>query len=63
MLTASVSGTDMLLATPSQTLQRYGRAEIRVNHEFVEMISEDEKGLRLDLTRLHQVQAIAEKAA
>ena len=27
--------------------------------EFVEMISEDEKGLRLDLTRLHQVQAIA----
>lgn len=59
MLTASVSGTDMLLATPSLTLQRYGRGEIRTNHEFVEMISEDEEGLRLDLTRLHQVQPLA----
>jgi inward rectifier potassium channel len=58
MLTASVSGTDMLLASPSQSLQRYGRAEIRTDHEFVEMISEDETGLRLDLTRLHQVQPI-----
>lgn len=59
MLTANVSGTDMLLATPSLTLQRYGRAEIRVDHEYVEMISEDEKGLRLDLSRLHKVQPIA----
>jgi inward rectifier potassium channel len=58
MLTASVSGTDMLLATPSLTLQRYGRAEIRKDYEFVEMISEDEKGLRLDLARLHQVQPL-----
>jgi inward rectifier potassium channel len=58
MLTASVSGTDMLLAAPSLTLQRYGRAEIRTDHEFLEMISEDERGLRLDLTRLHQVQPI-----
>ncbi len=58
MLTANVSGTDMLLATPSLTLQRYGRAEICVDHEYVEMISEDEKGLRLDLSRLHQVKPI-----
>jgi inward rectifier potassium channel len=59
MLTASVSGTDMLLATPSQTLQRYGRDDIRPDYEFAEMISEDDKGLRLDLTRLHQVHPIA----
>ncbi|MGN6059061.1 MAG: ion channel [Sphingomicrobium sp.] len=59
MLTANVSGTDMLLATPSLTLQRYGRADIRRDHEFLEMIAEDEKGLRLDLTRLHQVQPLA----
>ena len=58
MLTANVSGTDMLLATPSQSVQRYGRAEIYRDHEYVEMISEDEKGLRLDLTRLHQVHPI-----
>ena len=58
MLTANVSGTDMLLATPSLTLQRYGRREICVDHEYVEMISEDEKGLRLDLSRLHQVKPI-----
>lgn len=59
MLTANVSGTDMLLATPSLTLQRYGHAEIRLDHEYVEMISEDEQGLRLDLTRLHQVKPIS----
>jgi inward rectifier potassium channel len=58
MLTASVSGTDMLLATPSQTLKRYGREDIRPDYEFAEMISEDDKGLRLDLTRLHQVHPI-----
>jgi inward rectifier potassium channel len=60
MLTANISGTDMLLASPSLTLQRYLRAEIRVDYEFVEMISEDEKGLCLNLTHLHEVQPIAE---
>lgn len=59
LLTASVSGTDMLLASPSLQLQRYGRSDIRADHEFVEMISEDDKGLRLDLTRFHQVQPIS----
>ena len=52
LLTASVSGTDTLLASPSQSLQRYGRGEIFLDHEFMEMISEDEKGLCLDLERL-----------
>jgi inward rectifier potassium channel len=59
LLTASVGGTDMLLASPSQTLQRYGRNEIRADHEFVEMISEDEDGICLDLAHLHEVQPIA----
>jgi inward rectifier potassium channel len=58
LLTASVSGTDMLLASPSQALQRYGRDEIRVDHEFVEMVSEDEDGICLDLTRLHEAEPI-----
>jgi len=60
LLTASVSGTDTLLASPSQSLQRYGRGEIFLDHEFMEMISEDEKGLCLDLERLHQVRPIAD---
>jgi inward rectifier potassium channel len=59
LLTASVSGTDMLLASPSQAVQRYGREEIMADHEFVEMISEDEEGICLDLALLHEVQPIA----
>jgi inward rectifier potassium channel len=58
LLTATVSGTDTLLASPSQALQRYGRDEIRLDHEFIEMISEDEDGLCLDLKHLHEVQPI-----
>jgi inward rectifier potassium channel len=58
ILTASISGTDMLLASPSQSLQRYGRPDIRPDHEFVEMISEDEQGLCLDLSRFHEVHPI-----
>lgn len=58
MLTASVSGTDMLLASPSLSLQRYGRSDIRPDHDFVDVISEDESGLRLDLKRFHEVQPI-----
>jgi inward rectifier potassium channel len=58
LLTASVSGTDMLLASPSLSLQRYGRGDIRPDHDFVDMISEDERGLRLDLKRFHEVQPI-----
>lgn len=60
LLTASVGGTDTLLASPSQSLQRYGRGEILKDHEFVEMISEDEDGICLDLGNLHKTQPIAE---
>lgn len=58
LLTASVGGTDMLLASPSQSVQRYGRDDILADHEFVEMISEDDEGLCLDLSLLHEVQPI-----
>jgi len=59
LLTASVSGTDMLLASPSHAVQRYGREEIWADHEFVEMISEDEGGICLDLSLLHEVEPLA----
>lgn len=58
VLTASVSGTDMLLASPSQALQRYGRDEIRKDCEFVDMLSEDEHGISLDLRLLNEVQPV-----
>ncbi len=59
LLTANVSGTDMLLASPSQSLQRYRRGDILADHEFVEMISEDQDGICLDLRNLHLTQPIA----
>jgi inward rectifier potassium channel len=59
LLTASVGGTDMLLASPSQSLQRYRRNEILADHEFVEMISQDEDGICLDLRSLHLTQPIS----
>jgi inward rectifier potassium channel len=58
LLLATVSGTDMLLASPSQSVQRYGHQDILLNHEFAEIISEDEDGICLDLTRLHEVEPI-----
>lgn len=58
LLTATVSGTDMLLASPSQSLQRYRGNEIFANHEFIEMISQDGDGISLDLRKLHRTQPI-----
>jgi hypothetical protein len=49
----------MLLASPSQSLQRYGRDEILPDHEFVEIISQDEDGICLDLRNLHETRPIA----
>lgn len=58
LLIVNVSGTDMLLATPSQGLQRYGQKEICVDHEYVEMVSIDDDGFTLDLKNLHKVEPI-----
>jgi inward rectifier potassium channel len=58
LLTASVSGTDMLLASPSQAAQRYRQTDIWIDHEFVEMISADENVLRLDLAVLDEIQPL-----
>ena len=63
LLTASVSGTDMLLASPSQSLQRYFHNDMRLDQEFAEMIFDSDGDLRLDLSRLNMVQPIAERAA
>ena len=60
LLTASVSGTDMLLSSTSQTLQRYWREDLRLDHEFADMIFDEESALRLDFTRLDVIQPIAD---
>lgn len=60
LLTASVSGTDMLLASPTQSLQKYLDADVRVDHEFAEMVFEEDNGVRLDFSRLDLIQPIAD---
>ena len=55
LLTASVSGTDMLLSSPTQALQRYWQGDVHLDHEFDEMIFEDDNSLRLDFSRLNLI--------
>lgn len=59
LLILNVSGTDMLLASPSQAMQRYGRKEIHLDHDFVEMVTVEDDGFTLDLSKLHEVEPIA----
>ena len=59
LLTASISGTDMLLNSPSQSLQRYWRDDVQLDHEFAEMVFQEEDALRLDFARLNEVHPIS----
>jgi len=58
LLILNVSGTDMLLASSSQAVQRYGRKEIHLDHDFVEMVTVEDDGFTLDLSKLHEVEPI-----
>lgn len=58
MLSVSVGGMDTLLASPSQNAVRYGREDIRVDHEFVDIIVEQEGTMHLDLLGLHDARPI-----
>lgn len=60
LLTATVSGTDMLLASQSQSLQRYLHGDVRLDQEFAEMVFEDHGDLRLELARLNTIQPAAQ---
>jgi inward rectifier potassium channel len=59
LLTATVNGTDMLLASSSQAVQRYRQGDVRLDHEFAEMISADDNVLRLDFGQLDETQPLA----
>jgi inward rectifier potassium channel len=61
LLTASVTGTDMLLSSPSQSLQRYWQEDVRLDHEFADMVFEEETALRLDFDQLDVIHPITDQ--
>jgi inward rectifier potassium channel len=63
LLTLSVGGIDTLLASQSLGGKRYGRDDVRVDHEFVDVISDQDGVTHLDLRRLHDTVAIVPAGA
>lgn len=53
LVSATVGGVDTLLASGSQGGHRYAREDIRVDHEFVDVISDESGIMHLDLLLLH----------
>lgn len=60
VLTVTIGGIDTLLASPSQGGVRYDRDHIRVDHEFVDVISDEDGAITVDITKLHDTEPIAE---
>ncbi|MBX9861070.1 MAG: potassium channel protein [Sphingomonas sp.] len=58
-LTASVNGLDTLLANQTQGSVRYARDDVRVDHEFVDVILDIEGVLHVDLMKMHDSLPIA----
>ena len=53
LLSVTVGGIDTLLASQSLGGKRYGREHVRVDHEFVDIISDENGVTMLDLRHLH----------
>lgn len=53
MLTVTVSATDTLLDNPTQASARYDRHQIRIGHQFVDMISDEDGAMQVDVGLLH----------
>jgi inward rectifier potassium channel len=53
MITLTVSGLDTLLATQSTGGMRYRREDVLIDHEFVDVVSEEGGVMLLDLDRFH----------
>jgi inward rectifier potassium channel len=60
VLVVTIGGIDTLLASPSQGGMRYDREQIRVDHEFIDVIGDEAGMIRLDMTLLHETRPIAE---
>lgn len=57
MLTASVGATDTLLDNPTQAAMRYNREDIRIDHHFVDIISDVDGAMHVDVRKLHDTQS------
>ena len=58
VLTVTIGGVDTLLASPSQGGMRYDRDHVRIDHEFVDVISDDGDAITVDITKLHNTEPI-----
>ena len=59
LLTVTIGGLDTLLASPSQGGARYDREQVLIDHEFVDVISDENGTIRLDMTLIHDAIPIA----
>ncbi|GAA0310347.1 ion channel [Sphingomonas oligophenolica] len=59
LLTVTIGGLDTLLASPSQGGARYDREHVLIDHEFVDVISDENGTIRLDMTLLHDAVPIS----
>ena len=59
MLSVTIGGTDMLLANQTQDSASYSREQVLIDHEFVDMISDGNGVLHIDLGRLHDAVPLA----
>lgn len=60
LLTATVGGIDTLLASPSQGGMRYDRDHVRIDHDFDDVIGDENGVIRLDMTLLHNTHPISD---
>lgn len=63
LLNVTVSGTDTLLASQSLGGMRFGRDDVLIDHEFVDILREEDGAMHLDLSLLHETVPIAEASA
>lgn len=53
-LVATVGGLDTLLATQTFGGHRYARADVRIDHEYIDVVREHDGTFHLDLAMLHE---------
>lgn len=59
LLSVTIGGMDTLLASQSLGGKRYGRDDVKIDHEFVDIISDENGVTHLDLRKLHDTVPIA----
>lgn len=62
LLTVTIGGVDTLLASPSQGGVRYDRDHVMIDHDFVDVISDEDGAIKFDMTLLHETRPRAQDA-